>query len=301
MFEDVGLFCKSYAGDFVPLRQLLDSFAQHNPDNLVLTLSLPEKDGPAFADVVGRDRKNLRVVADESYCDHDLSRFSGWHGQQICKLMSWHVVEADHYAVLDSDCYFIRDVRASDIRPRDGARFVACGSSIRTVLMPGNDNLLRYIQSDGAPDPACFPQSPATVVDRLDEYVSYKDMDQDNPGAVARSNIPFKAFGSTRWLFYQPGQFFSRGLLQRLCTLFAQHGLTAGDAILICPWEYNWYGEFAATHGFAETDFYVSPFLHFQDGVGLEFARSVGLAEMSLQKRFLLVQMASRHLADLRF
>ncbi len=301
MTEDVGLYCKSYAPDFIPLGQLLDSFVRHNPDNLLLTLSLPSKDLKPFADAFGNIFQNVNVVADESYCGHDLSQYRGWHGQQICKLMSWQTVTAEHYAVLDSDCYFIRDIRATDIRPRAGARFLACGSSIRTVLTPGNETLLRYIQDGGSPDPTCFPQRPTLVIDRLDEFVRYRSIDLDNPSALERSDIPFKAFGSARWLYYQPGQLFSRGLLQRLYALFAQHDLTVGDAIQICPWEYNWYGEFAATHGFTDTEFRVSPYLHFQDKVGLDLARRERISQEVLSARFIFVQMAARHLSDLRF
>ncbi len=210
-------------------------------------------------------------------------------------------MEADHYAVLDSDCYFIRDVTAADLRPTGSKPFVACGSSIRTVLKADNGTLLRYLHGELVPGPEHLPQAPAEIVGKLDEFVRYKDLDQSNPGATERSGIPFQVFGSQRWLFYQPGQYFSGKRLRRLCDYFGQHGLTPGDAILICPWEYNWYGEYAATHGYAETEFRVSPFLHFQEQADLQFAREQNVTEDVMRQKFLFVQMASRHLDELTF
>jgi Family of unknown function (DUF6492) len=299
----VGFFCKSYDQDFAPLAQLLRTFAAHNPENLLLTLSLPERHIPGFGETFGTNIANVSVVADESYCELDLSNMAGWHAQQVCKLMSWRTLAAEHYAVLDSDCYFVRDVRSVDIRPNAAKKYVACASFIRTVLKADNLDLIRYLQGDLVPDSSHLPTVPTAVADRLDEYLPFKDLPQDNPDAIARSSIPMKAFGreKDRWLFTQPGQFFSAGLLKRLCALFAVHGLTVGDAIRICPWEYNWYGEYAASHGFADVEFRVSPYLHFQDAASLAFAREQGITEQDIARRFLFVQMAARHLPELRF
>jgi hypothetical protein len=299
----VGFFCKSYDQDFTPLAQLLRTFAAHNPENLLLTLSLPEKNIPGFGETFGTQIRNVSVVADESYCEHDLSTMAGWLAQQVCKLMSWRTMAAEHYAVLDSDCYFVSDVRSADIRPNSAKKYVACGSFIRTVLKSGNVDLVRYMKGELVPDSSHFPPVPTVVADRLDEYVRFKDLPQDNPDPVARSSIPTQAFGreKARWLFSQPGQLFSAGLVSRLCALFAAHGLTVGDAIRICPWEYNWYGEYAASHGFQDVEFRVSPYLHFQEAADLAFAREQGITEQDIARKFLFIQMAARHLPDLRF
>lgn len=300
---DVGFFCKSYDEDFTPLAQLLKSFQAHNPEGLLLTLSLPQLHIRRFQAVFGSRLDHVRVIADESYCGEDLSRMSGWHGQQVCKLMSWKIMDVAHYAVLDSDCYFLNDVKSTYLSPRPGRKYLACASFIRTVFRSDNLDLLRYLKGELVPDARYFPTRPAATADRLQEYLRFKDLPQDNPDAVARSDIPMKVFGreGQPWLFSQPGQFFSSGLLQSLCALFQRHGLTAGDAIRICPWEYNWYGEYAASHGYAATEFRVSPYLHFQDAENLALARRVGITEQDIARRFLFIQMAARHLPDLRF
>jgi len=301
MSTNVGFFCKSYRGDFIPLRQLLETFHAHNPEDLQLTLSLPDNDRVLFESAFSESRRNVRIVADESYCGEDLSRFPGWHAQQICKLMSWRVMEADHYAVLDSDCYLIRDIRRADLEPTLIYKNVACASYLRTVLKPENSNLVRYLRDELTIGPELFPAEPTDIVDRLSDFVHLKDLPQDNPGAVERSDVPMKTFGRKRWLYSQPGQIFSAALLRDLLSFFGRHNLTAGDAISISPWEYNWYGEFAATHAYRDTEFRISPFLHFQEKKDLEFARQQKFTEETLQKKFWVIQMAARHLAEPRF
>lgn len=301
MDHKVGFFCKSFRDDFAPLRQLLDSFERHNRSKLTLTLSLPHADITRFTSAFGANPSCVQVVADESYAGADLRRLDGWRGQQVCKLLSWKTVEAEHYVVLDSDCYFIRDVPAADLVPCDGRKFMAYASYIRTVMTPENRDLLRYLRGELPSASDWLPQAPQAPVDRLSEFVGYKELPQDNPSAMQRTGIPTQAFGVTRWLYCQPGQIFSAGLLNRLCELFARHAMTAGDAILVSPWEYDWYGAFAATHGFGETEFRISPFVHFQDAASIDVARQEGFTEESLRERFSYVQMAARHLSNLRF
>ncbi len=296
-----GFFCKSFAPDFDHLTILLDSFRQHNPDLLRLTLSLPCEDLGAFHHRFGTDWPEIELVEDESYCDHNLSRFLGWHGQQICKFMSWNATDCDHYAVLDSDCYFIKDVRAQDLVPAKGKDYVVCGSSIRTVVKDDNIDLISYINGDLVPSEQTFPEPPASKKCDIFNYIHYKDMSVDDPDAITRSSFPFKIFNAGRWMFYQPGQIFSRQLLIELKTFLDGYGLTFGDCILISPWEYNWYGEYAAFAAHAQCDFRVSPFLHFQDEAGVAFGRAHGMSYEQLSKRFMFVQMAARHLADLRY
>jgi hypothetical protein len=296
MPDDVGFFCKTFRPDFEHLRVMLESFYRHGPENVHLTLSLPSSDIPAFRNAFGNEPAKVRVVADESYCGHDLSSYRGWHGQQICKLMSWHVVPEQYYVILDSDCYFIRDATMEEFRP-SGRKYIAYGSSLRTVMNAGNDNLLRYLDDKLELVPALFPLAPNPIGRPLPEFIHYKDLDPDDPGALERSDIPFKIFGPSKWIFYQPGQIFSRDIVVALCGYFQDHGLTVGDAILICPWEYNWYGEFAASRFFDDTHFKVSAFLHFQNEEDIAFALDTGITEERIATKFPLVAMAARHLS----
>jgi hypothetical protein len=301
MNDDVGFFCKSYRKDFAHLHAMIESFSMRNPGGVQLTLSLPDGDIPAFINEFGSEVPGVRVVADESYCAHDLRQFRGWHGQQICKLMSWRTMTAEQYVCVDSDCYFIRDIDARELRPSSGRRFLVYGSYLRTVLKEGREDILRYIRGTLTLGHEMFPPPPTGVPCRIGHFIHYKDLDLDNPSAMQRSEIPIKVFGAQNWVFYQPGQTYSRGVLIRMQEFFQGQGLEIGDLISISPWENNWYGEFAASQCYNETEFRVSPFLHFQAGSDVEYARRQNITESQLSEHFMLVNMAAGHIADIKF
>ncbi|MGO9991010.1 MAG: DUF6492 family protein [Steroidobacteraceae bacterium] len=295
MRDSVGLFCKSFSGDFKPLAYMLETFGRHNPAELLLTLSLPSGDIKPFEAIFGQQIKNVKIVADESYSEADLTRCSGWFGQQVCKLQSWRTMACEHYLVLDSDCYFLRDIHRGDVLPRAGKPYVACGSTLRTVLNEQNLDLLKYLYGELDPRVYAVPQEPKKSVDRLDEFRDYLELYPSKTNPLQRSDIAFKTFGRKRWIYFQPGQIFSKALLRKLLEYFGRHGLSTGQAIQICPWEYNWYGEYAASQHFEDTDFKISPFLHFQKNSDVDFARRRGITAEKIKSKFLLIQMAARH------
>jgi hypothetical protein len=299
--QKFGFFCKSFKPDFDHLAELLKSFRAHNPERLTLTLSLPNADIPAFRDRFGRDIPNLRVVTDEEYCGLDLTRLPGWYGQQLCKLASWRATEADHYAVLDSDCYFIKDARARDLMPSEGKKYVACGSELRTVFgSDGNEALLRYIKGDLVPGKEVFPPLRTPIKCNFSELKSHRDTSLDVFDLNERSALIFRLFGAGKWYFFQPCQIFSKELLISLENFLAENDLSQEQAISIAPWEYNWYGEYAACMKSAETCFKVSPFFHVANQKSVDLALQNGLTEAVLSRKFIWVAMAARHLSLLR-
>jgi hypothetical protein len=296
----VGIFCKSFQGDIKPLKILIESFLAHNAEEVSLTLSVPANDLTLINEALGNELPNVHTIADESYAETDLSQLPGWLSQQVCKLMSWRATDCKHYLVVDSDCYFIRDIKRQDISPAKGKQFIAFGSSLRTVLSEQNADLMQFILADND-DVARFALAPPLTerFDSLDKYLTYLRPDHDMYDAIQRSDIPFRAFGRRDWTYFQPGQAFSALLLSRLNQFFHGHGITATEAIRICPWEYNWYGEFAAAHYFEETEFRISPFLHFQNNNDVAYARSRSINSEILSRKFLLIQMAARHVTDM--
>lgn len=292
----VGFFCKSYAFDFKHLRGMLESFAAHNPDNLPLTLSLPSRDIKPFLVLLGAP-KNVTIVADEDYCGFDLSALPGWYAQQVCKLASWRATGLDHHAVLDSDSYFIADVTRADLTPPPGKTAIVWGSEVRTVLEPsGSERLLAYARDGWLPDRKNFP--PVRPQPRLDfsGLHAIRSLSQEQMSLEARSGAIYKFFGAKQWFFYQPGQIFARKILVEFERCMASGDLDLVETIKIAPWEYNWYGEYAAAYHSAETDFRVSPVFHVANKEAARSAADQGLTEAVLARRFKWVQMASRHL-----
>ncbi len=299
MSEKLSFFCKSFKPDFGHLRVMLESFQTHNPYSIPLTLSLPNIDIKDFENEFGTNLPNVVVVADESYCGHDLTKYRGWHGQQICKLTSWRAADFEHLAVIDSDCYFIRDITPTEFLPAKKP-YIAYGSTVRTVMEPGNEDLVRYLKSEIELTAELMPPTHEGGGKSLADFVHYKDSDLDNPGAIERSGFLLDVFGAKQWIFYQPGQIFSRGILQSFQEYLAAHGLTEGDAILICPWEYNWYGEYACRFFHDQTAFKVSSILHFATEEAIKYMHEQAITEEMVAGKFALIQMAARHMKRLR-
>jgi hypothetical protein len=292
----VGFFCKSYASDFKHLRVMLESFAAHNPDNLPLTLSLPSRDIKPFLVLLGAP-KNVTILADEDYCGFDLATLPGWFAQQVCKLTSWRATGLDHYAVLDSDSYFIADVTRADLTPPPGKTAIVWGSAIRTVLEPSGGERLLACARDGW-TPALDDLPPVRPPPPLDfsQLHAIRSLSYEHMSLEARSDAIFKFFGAQKWFFYQPGQLFARKVLVEFEQCMASGGLDLVETIRIAPWEYNWYGEYAAAFHSVETEFRASPVFHVATREAAQRAADQGLNEAALARSFKWVQMASRHL-----
>lgn len=278
---------------------MLESFQAHNPSSIPLTLSLPHNDIKDFENEFGTSLPNTTIVADESYCGHELSKFLGWHGQQICKLTSWRAANFEHLAIIDSDCYFVRDVTPAEFLPSE-TPYIAYGSTICTVMEPGNADLISYLKDEIELTAERLPHSHGRGEKSLADFVHHKNSDLDNPGAIARSGFLLDIFGATRWIFYQPGQIFSRDILKSFQEYLLEYGLTEGDAILICPWEYNWYGEYACRYFHEKTTFKVSSIIHFASEGAIKFMQEQGITQEMITKKFALIQMAARHMPRLK-
>jgi len=299
MTQDVGVFCKTYRKDFDHLALMLSSFHRHNPEGLRLTLSLPSQDMSCFRERFGTNLPDVQIIEDESYCSHNLNEFRGWHSQQICKLMSWNAMTEKQYLCVDSDCYFIRDLRPSELRASDGKRHIIYASFLRTVLIEGREELPRYIRGELEITEKFFPHRRPASPCRINEFVKFRDLDPDSPGALERSDIPMRVFGGDKWVFFQPGQTYARFALKHLFDFLTEKKLSIGDLIRISPWENNWYGEFVISQLYDEMEFRISPFFHIQSKKNLDFARRQGLSTNILSSKFLLINMAAGHLSEL--
>ena len=111
-------FCKTYIGDIIYFKNLINSYNLHNKDNIKLYVSVPLSDIESF---MCFSNKNIIIITDESYAGKYLTNeylynhFSpGYINQQICKLSFWETGFCDNYLCLDSETYFIKDFYIKD-------------------------------------------------------------------------------------------------------------------------------------------------------------------------------------------
>ncbi len=145
------LFCKSYREDVLRAQRLAQSVARFNADKLAFYMSVPAADLPLF-----RERcagLPLELIADEDVVARnprlDLQSYSqlpGGLSQQVVKAEFWRTELAENYLCLDSDCYFLRDFRASDFLAPDGSPYTVMHEAkelLHFAALAGMDKVAR--------------------------------------------------------------------------------------------------------------------------------------------------------------
>lgn len=130
---DIGLLCKSYAGDLAYATRMVSSFLRYNRDELELFIVVPEKDLSSFATLAG---PHVTVLSEAPFTPHFtqepvLGIREGYINQEIVKLAFWELGLLDNYFCVDSDAEFIRPFGRDD--------FLHDASTPYSVLVEDNE------------------------------------------------------------------------------------------------------------------------------------------------------------------
>jgi hypothetical protein len=122
------LFCKSYREDLLRAQRLAQSIARFNADQLPFYMSVPAADLDLFRERCAGLR--IGLITDEEVIGRNpridpqtYARLPGGLSQQVVKAEFWRTQLAESYLCLDSDCYFLREFRASDFLAPDGTPY----------------------------------------------------------------------------------------------------------------------------------------------------------------------------------
>lgn len=108
--KSIVLYCKSYYKDLERAKNLADSVAKYNIDNIPFYISVPKKDFNLFSQ---RIKEPTIIVNDEDIFD-GIQETEGWVVQQIIKSNFWKLNLCENYVMIDSDSYFIRPFYIKD-------------------------------------------------------------------------------------------------------------------------------------------------------------------------------------------
>jgi hypothetical protein len=122
------LFCKSYREDLLRAQRLAQSVARFNTDKLPFYMSVPAADLDLFRERCAGLALELltdeEIIARNPRLDSEIyARLPGGLSQQVVKAEFWRMEITENYLCLDSDCYFLRDFRASDFLAPDGSPY----------------------------------------------------------------------------------------------------------------------------------------------------------------------------------
>ena len=131
--SEFGLLLRSHEGDFPLAQRLVESFCQHNPDDLKLVCCVSESEIALFSEL---ESDNVTVMSDRQlthyFVDEDVAGIRpGYINQEIVKL-AFHELEIfENYFCIDSDAVFIRDIHQEDFIAPDGYPY--------SILVEDND------------------------------------------------------------------------------------------------------------------------------------------------------------------
>lgn len=104
------LFCKTYSGDFDRFKILKESIDKYNIDSIPFCIACPKNDLNLFKSLKNnKENYDFLIFTDEeilllSNKNHE----QNWFTQQTVKLSFYKTNTANHYAIIDSDCYFVK-------------------------------------------------------------------------------------------------------------------------------------------------------------------------------------------------
>ena len=156
------LLCKSYRGDALRVKRLMDSLAAHNPQQLPVVVVVAEADQAMFRDLLGGHR--FELIRDEDVVrSHPqaaqkklLDRYRatpGYRAQQVIKADAWRLLGCDSWLCMDSDSVFLRDVSLSDFITPAGHPYTLLHQSrelMQLAVNRGRPEVLQHFRAESA-------------------------------------------------------------------------------------------------------------------------------------------------------
>lgn len=210
------LYCKSYSTDLKRVVRLARSIRLYNVENIPFYVSVPQNELALFREHLADLHVELLADEDILHAAHpalaqQVAHLPGYLAQQVVKSEFWRMGVCGAYLCLDSDAFFIRDIRTADFIAPDGAPY--------TMLDEAHDLLEDALQ-----------RGRQRVIDA---FIREADVVQRLFGRAGRRY----SFGPFPLVWH-------RAVWQSLDENYLQpRGMTLADAIQQAPVESRWYGE----------------------------------------------------------
>lgn len=115
--DNLVLFCKTYKNDFNRFKILKASIDRFNVESLPFYVVCPMQDIELFNSLIsGNETYKVKIISDEEVLNANNIELGeqSWQSQQFIKLGFYKLGLCNHYAIFDSDCYFIQNFHFND-------------------------------------------------------------------------------------------------------------------------------------------------------------------------------------------
>ena len=264
--DNLVFLVKSHAPHLDYTKQLIETTAKHNKDNIPIYLSIPKSQENIFKDNI--DTTLCNIIFDEDIIKGDLSQ--NWFTQQLVKMKFSETGLCNNYLWIDGDSYFIKDFYVSDFMFDEETPYTTIHENkdlFQWMATKGNmlDNILKSYIEDRS-----------KVKNLFNRPGKYYDWTCPNLWSV-------KVFEHMKENYLEP------------------NNLTYEQLLSYVPGELIWYGEYLlATQPIrlVPCESWFKPF-HFLEQ--MEDYRNEGHTEETIAKNFLGIVMPSKETTQLRF
>lgn len=264
------LFCKTYNGDFERFKILKESIDKFNQDNIPFYVVCPKKDIELFLSIKNNNEKyDYVVVSDEKILSMDTDHEQNWYTQQIIKFNFYKLNVCEHYLILDSDCYFIKNFYIKDFLLNNKIPYMTF-----TEPSKGHDSWFTQVMG------------------------YFKD------GEEEKINIKAKEFigrEGKRFALQLPC-IFSKAVLEDMEENFLKKkNLTYNDLIKIHPFEFEWYGDYLIKYKPIQYEVCSPFFVSFYSHTFYQICRYLGFTEEIFAKYWFGLIMHEGWVKDLKY
>jgi hypothetical protein len=257
---------KSHAPHLQYTKQLIETTALHNRDNITVYLSIPKQQKQLFKDSIGTDGYNM--IFDEDIIQNNLQQ--NWFSQQLVKMKFSEMNLCNNYFWVDGDSYFIRDFFIDDFMFDDKTPY---------TTMHENKDLFQWMATQGEMMDSVltsYKNDRDKVKSLFGRKGKYYDWTCPNLWSV-------EVFNHMKKNYLEPNNLSFEKLLQYM------------------PGELVWYGEYVlATQPIRliPCESWFKPFHYMQQMID---CKNQGNTEETLAKNFLGIVMPSKETTQLRF
>jgi len=264
--DNLVFLVKSHAPHLDYTKQLIETTAKHNKDNIPVYLSIPKSQESIFKDNI--DTTLCNIIFDEDVIKGDLSQ--NWFTQQLVKMKFSETGLCNNYLWIDGDSYFIKDFYVSDFMFDEETPY---------TTMHENKDLFQWM----------------VTKDNLLDGV-WKSYTEDRDKVKTLFNRPGKYYDWTC-----PNLWSVKVFEHMKENYLDPNNLTFEQLLSYVPGELIWYGEYLlATQAIRliPCESWFKPFHYLEQ---MEDYRNEGHTEETIAKNFLGIVMPSKETNQLKF
>jgi hypothetical protein len=287
------------------------SIIENNLNDIPVFLVAPSADTELFKQTLSAQ---IDIIPEEEFTESRcFTWLDGWRQQQVVKMSFYKLNIAEQYLAVDSDSYFIRPFRESDIfGSSNKTRLVATQNS--PYFNPSKKRIQKLLgrRSNFIDMFRCFRNKNGVFelefnTNDNDFHIPRHFISDSNyknlPNEITESAIPY-SFSRTDYIktyFLPSPTIFSSLILKSFGEYISDKAeITFTDLIHLSSWEAAWYGHFAIKYFRNLVEFVEPLFFHFRSSEEVHCARKLGISSKSMKKSFLGITMASRHIPELQ-